>query len=240
MRMIATVAVLLAAGGMLSAQGGSGWVALQGGSVSQPSDSPFKASPALGIGLGGWFTNWFGAEASVLNSRMEAKATGVKGDATHVMVSGLLGFNPGGTTLFPFVRLGLGAAAFKGDLKDIEGDRRATYHAGLGLQGHFGQHFMGVLEFRGVRVGKKDPKRNETMGLLGFGYRWGGSTRVGKASPASSELIILRRPLVEVVPDLPQPPPVEVMPVLPQNSAVEALPAVSPQRPAVEALPTAP
>jgi opacity protein-like surface antigen len=240
MRMIATVAVLLTAGGLLSAQEGSGWVALQAGSISQPSDSPFKAGPALGVGVGGWFTNWFGAEASVLNSRMEVKESGLKGDATHAMVSGLLGFNPGGATWIPFIRLGLGAVACKGDLKDVEGDRRATYHAGLGLQGHFGRNLLGMLEFRGIRVGKKDPKRNETLGLVGFGYRWGGSTRVGKSSPASSEPLVVNRPMVQVVPDSPQQPVVEAMPVLPQKPAVEALPAVSSQRPAVEALPTAP
>jgi hypothetical protein len=239
MRMFATVAVLLTAVGSLSAQEGTGWLDLQGGYVKQGADSVYKASPAFGLGIGGWFGNAWGAEVSVLNTRLETKATGLKGDETHAMISGLINFNPGGTAVFPFLRLGAGIVTFKGDLKSLELSRRAEFHGGFGVQGCLGEHFLGVVEFRESRVGRRTPYRNEAMGILGLGYRWGGSARVGKASPASSEPAPPRRPMVEALPSLPQEPGVEVVPASPQRPAVEVVPTPAP-KPAVEALPTPP
>jgi hypothetical protein len=214
-------------------------VDLQGGHVKLSSDSAYKASQAFGIGFGGWFADWCGAEVSVLNTRLATKLAGTSGNETHGMISGLLNFNPGGAAVFPFLRLGAGVVAFKGDLKNIEGSRRAEYHGGVGVQGCFGGHFLGVLEFREARVGRKTPYRNEAMGLLGLGYRWGGSARVGKAVPAGSELPTPRRPMVEELPTSSQQPAVEAVPEFPQRPAVEVVP-TSPQKPAVEALPTSP
>jgi len=223
MRILPSVAVLLAAAGTVSAQEGAGWVVLQGGSVVSMSGDVLKGGPVFGLGVGGWFTNRWGAEVAVLSTQVKVKATEVKGQEAQGLVSVLFNFNPGGT-FAPFVRLGLGVVANQGDLKDLEGDQRASAHGGLGVQGRFGNHLFTVVEVRDTRVGRKTPFHNEVAGLLGFGYRWGGGTSGGRGVPAAAGPGLPRRPVVEAVPaGTPVPGAEEVRPK-PQAPGGEVLP----------------
>jgi len=226
MRILTSVAVLLVAANALSAQAGAGWVVLQGGSVASISGGVLKGGAVFGVGAGGWFTDHWGAEAALLSSQVEVKATGQKGQEAQGLVSALFNFNPGGT-FAPFLRLGLGVIAYQGDLKDTQGDRRSSAHGGLGVQGRFGAHLLGVVEVRGTRVGRKDPTYNESALLLGVGYRWGGRPFVGKGIPASAAPVPVSQPQVEA---LPPGPPVSGAEELPQQ----------PQAPGAVIVPTPP
>ena len=237
MRIVPAIAALFTAAGLLPAQEGSGWVVVQGGAAASTSGGVLKAGTIVGLGVGGWFTDHWGAEVSILDTQVKLKATERKGQETHGAVSALFNFNPGGTRLVPFARLGLGVIANRGDLKDLEGDRRASAHAGVGLQAGFGGPLLGSAEFRWTRIGRNDPRHNEAAWLLGVGYRWGGSASGGKGLPATSGPAPLPRPLVEALPPSPQAPGVEVVPQRPQGPGAEALPPPSNPPPPVILLP---
>jgi hypothetical protein len=239
MRIATPLAVLFAGAGWLSAQESAGWVSLQGGSIKQATHSTLKASSTYGLGLGGWFTNRWGIEVAVLKSQIGYKTTELKGDETHAMLSGLFNFNPGGGTFFPFVRLGLGTTTFGGELKSTESSRRASYHGGLGVQGFFSERGMGFLEFREIRVGKNSPIRNEAIGLMGVGFRWGARERTGKAITAAWEPQTTPSLMVEALAAPSQaPPPVIALPAPAQAApSVIALPPPTQTVPPVVALP---
>jgi len=204
MRKTALAALLLVGSGSLVAQEGTQWANVQAGYIKQTNqDQLFHDSGAFGLGLGLWINDHWGIEASGLYSRIESKATGRKDSETHAFLSGLYNFLPGKSFL-PYGRFGLGVTSPSGELGAKD---RPNYHVGLGVQAFFVENLMAFAEVRDVRVGTKSPARNELIGLVGLGYRWGGQPKVIAPPPPEPPPPEPPKPVEEVKPVPPPPPP---------------------------------
>ncbi len=206
MRISALAVFMLAAASGLNAQEGTKWVNAQGAYIVQD-HSYLKDNFGYGLGLGTWFTDRWGAEVSVLNTDIKGKGIldGLSGRETHGFLSGLMNLNPGGEKFFPYLRLGLGGTQVASPWS-LKGDSttRFNYHAGVGVQAHLAENFIGSLEARAVRVETQET-RSEYQALVGLGYRWGGS-RVA-APPPPPPAPEPPKPVEEVKPVPPPPPP---------------------------------
>jgi len=218
MRITAMAALLLATAGSLSAQEGTKWVQAQGAYVVQ-NHSWLKDDLGYGLGLGTWITDRWGVELSALNTDLKGKNAldALSGRETHAALAGLMNFNPGGTTWFPYLRLGLGGTQLE---KPWSGKSDSTthfgFHGGVGVQAHLAENFIASLEGRGMRMEGRRTSHNEYVALLGLGYRWGGGrTATPPPPPPAPEP---PKPVQAVPQPLPPPPP-EPAPVQPLEEA---------------------
>ncbi len=208
--------LLVGAASLLQAQEGNKWVDVQAAGITQDDKwrgIEFKDNFGWGLGVGGWLTDRWGLEGSVLGTNLRSKnlTPARHGRELHGFVSALFNFNPGDHTFYPYLRVGAGSTTV--DAAWAEKNARTTrfqYHGGLGVQGFFAEHVIASVEARAVRIDTRT-QRTELMGLLGLGYRWGASVPVVVPPPAPVEEV---QP-VEPPPPPPPPPPVEeVKPVV--------------------------
>ena len=238
MKKTALALLLIGAAGLLQAQEGTKWFNVQGAYIHQDGDWSGREfyemikpdfdidnSFGYGVGLGTWLTNRWGLEGSILTTKLEADGFTLprqynfleipdqSGRETHFFASGLMNLNPGGEKFYPYLRAGIGATHLEEpwSAKDSS-TTKFQYHGGLGIQGFFAEHVIASAEARYVHINSHD-SRNELMGILGLGYRWGNEPVAApepEPEPAPA-------PVVEPVappPPPPPPPPVEVKPVV--------------------------
>ena len=238
MKKTAIALLLIGATGLLQAQEGTKWFNVQGAYITQDKwdglgfptynggtvrpDFDIDNSFGYGVGLGTWLTNRWGLEGSVLTTKLKADGFGVsrevqtpipdqEGRETHFFASGLMNLNPGGEKFFPYLRAGIGATLLEEPWS--QKDSSATkfqYHGGLGVQGFFAEHVIASAEARYVHINSHD-SRNELMGILGIGYRWGNEP-VAAPEPEPEPAPVVAEPVAPPPP--PPPPPVEVKPVV--------------------------
>ncbi len=215
MRVTVITALLLATTGSLFAQEGTKWVQAQGAYIVQDS-SHIKDGFGYGLGLGTWITDRWGVEFSALNTDLDGKGGIPSGRETHGFLSGLMNFNPGGTTWFPYLRLGLGGTQMESPYSySTDTTTRFNFHGGLGVQAHLAANFIASLEARAVRI-ETDTSRSEYMALLGLGYRWGGGRTVATPPPPPAPAPEPPKPVEEVKavpPPPPEPVPAPVQPI---------------------------
>jgi len=222
MRMASVVVLSLVAAGSLVAQEGTKWVSAQGAYLVQDSSS-LKDGFGYGLGLGTWFTDRWGMELSALNTDLKVKDFDLKARETHGFISGLMNFNPGGTTWFPYLRLGVGGTQLASPWSGkTDSTTRFNFHGGLGVQAHLAENFLATLEARAVRI-ETDTSRSEYQAILGLGYRWGGS-----------------RPAAVPPPPPPPPPPAPEPPKPVEAVKPPPPPAPEPPPPVEEAKPVPP
>lgn len=233
---------VLAIAGTAIAQEGTTWIGLQGGAnvpVTRHGTGPaaYKAAPIIGIGGGKWLTDRWGAELHGLTSQHEVKRTGLKGDEHHVGLSALFNLNPGGNTVYPYLRLGLSMVTMGYELNaDRISRERPGYVGGLGIQGFTEQKIWSFMELRGVRVGTNDSTHNDIQGLIGVGYRWGGQ---GKPVPAPLPPVVPMAPVTKSI-ELPPPPPPAPAPVPPPPPPPPPAPVPVPEPPKPAPVPPPP
>ena len=211
--------LLIGSTGFLQAQEGTKWIDLQTAYITQQEKwrgIDIKDSVGLGLGIGGWLTDRWGLEGSVLGTELKSKnlTPAQKGRELHGFASALFNLNPGDHTFYPYLRAGLGATTVAAVWSQKnEHTTRFQYHGGVGVQGFFAEHVLGNAEVRMVRV-DTPTSRNEIMGLLGLGYRWGASQPMAAVPPPPPPPTVEEVKPVEPPP--PPPPPVveEVKPVV--------------------------
>ena len=218
MKKTALVLLLVAAGGLLQAQEGTKWIALQGAYITQDGKwrgIETKDNLGLGLGLGGWLTDRWGLEGSFLTTDLKSKnlTPRQKGSETHGFASALFNLNPGVNPFYPYLRAGLGASKVADPWSQTDkSTTRFQYHAGVGVQGFIAEHLMASAEARVVRIETKS-SRTEYMALLGLGYRWGAATPAAVEPPPPPPAV---EEVKAVEPPPPPPPPIveEVKPVV--------------------------
>jgi opacity protein-like surface antigen len=213
----------LVIGTALVAQEPQYWVGVQGGyDFRAEQDLGLKGYGIGGATLGAWFTPRWGAELSLLASRIPF-TEGAYVNEYHGHLLGVFNLYPNASPWAPYLKAGLGAAtldapaAYGGDTTT-----RFSYTGGLGVQGRFRDHLLLGLEARAVRVNSYSPF-TETMGLAMVGFRWGRKP-VPQAAPIPMampepevlppprpELEHLAEPLAIAPPPPPPPPPAKII-----------------------------
>ncbi|BDU74219.1 OmpA family protein [Mesoterricola silvestris] len=215
---LATALALVA--GPLSAQEGQKWLGMQAGYDWQAnSERGAKDNPAFGFSMGQWFSSRWGGEVSVLGTQLKSKVGGFTADEYHAHLSGLFNLAPGATTWVPYLRAGAGSTTVDTPFSFSNGyTTRFSYHAGAGVQGHFGENFLLGLEARGVRI-ETQKSYTEVLGLVTLGFRWGQAAKPAPAPVAAPAPEPAPAPKVEPPPPpppapvvAPPPPPAPVAP----------------------------
>ncbi len=228
MRTRSLLTTLLACAASLGAQEGTNWVALQGAYVKQQDSSHLKDGAGLGLGLGRWFTDRWGAELGVLGAELKPDPSGDKKTETNPSLSALFNFRPGATDWIPYLRAGLGASYQPKPILGSDGDWRALYLAGLGVQFFPGERLVSSVELRAQRIGTDTPFRTEWLALAGFGYRWGGGRVLPPPPPPPAPEPAPAPEPVKAEPVAPPPPPPP--PPAPVEEAAKPVPPPPPQK----------
>ena len=202
--------LIVGAASLLQAQEGTKWIDVQAAYITQEGKwrgIEIKDNLGLGFGIGGWLTDRWGWEVSLLGTELKSnnRTPALKGRENHGFASALFNFNPGDHTYYPYLRVGLGATSVAADwAQKNERTTRFQYHGGLGVQGFSGEHVIASAEARAVRINTKSA-RTEWMGVLGLGYRWG-TPMPAVAAPPPPPMVEEVKP---VEPPPPPPPPIE-------------------------------
>ena len=225
MKLTVCVFLLTAATGSLFAQDGTSWVQIQGAYVD-PYSKTVENSPGYGAGVGTWLNDRWGAELSLLTSKADLKNTtpGQRGSETHTFLTGLYSLCPGNAGFNPFLRAGAGLTQVGSPWVYNKKSNVANLTAGIGFQSQLRENFLFTFEAREVRVTAAYP-HYETLGMMGLGYRWGGSRSVRTTSaPAAQPVAPKVEPAPMAPPPPPPPPPVVAEPTVMPPPPVQAPP----------------
>jgi OmpA-OmpF porin, OOP family len=229
MRLLLFATTLTLIAGPLAAQEGQKWIGVQGGyDLQNNTERNAKDNAIVGGAAGMWLTSRWGAELSVLGTQLRSKVDATKDNELHGHLSLLMNFLPDARTCHPYLRVGLGASSVATPWSfSKDTTTRFSYHAGVGVQTFLNESFLLGLEARGVRI-ETLKSYTETLGLVTFGYRFGGTKAAPMAAPSPAPRpepvpeppapkveVPAPAPVVEPPPPPPTPAPAPVAPVAP-------------------------
>lgn len=178
------LAVLLLSGaGLAQAEDSEKWAVAKVGYV-QPDDCHcLKDTEVMGVGYGAWLNARWGIEADFLRLNLQQKHGGPSGYEQALNAAALFNLRPGKKQWVPYLRAGLGLVRVPSPFTSTSEDQtRLTYHGGIGVQHPFLQHGFATFEARVSSV-QTHIQRSEYSGLIGLGYRWGGTSASRSAAP---------------------------------------------------------
>jgi outer membrane protein OmpA-like peptidoglycan-associated protein len=212
--------------GLMAAEPGpapQSWVQGKVAYVKPDSCNCIKDLGAFGLGAGTWFAPRWGYELDFLTGHLDSRHTSASAKERELQGALLYGLNPTGTTWFPYLRVGLGAAQVGGPYSLGPGvTNRFAFHEGIGVQGFLGKHLMTSLEARALTIDTQ-VRRTEKQALLGVGLRWG-APAAGAVSPAPGVAALTAPAAVSAPPPPPTPVAVPAPPPPPPPAAVPAPP----------------
>jgi hypothetical protein len=172
-----TLFLLTALGTSVAAHAAQGtqWVAVKGAYTQFENHSQVKDQVGYGIGYGGWCTDHFGVDLTLLRTQLKSNIVTATGTGYQHQFLGSLLFNffPEGERVSPYFAVGMGATETPGMFSDSHRQTiRANYHAGLGAQFRLGENWSLTLDSKYVRT-TATQVRNDWVNTVGIGVAWG-------------------------------------------------------------------
>ena len=175
--MIRSFLLLSALGTSMVAYGAQGtqWVVVKGAHTQFEDHYQVKDQTGWGLGYGGWCSDHFGVDLTVLRTQLKSSIPTATGTSYQHQFLGSLLFNffPEGERIAPYFAVGMGATETPRLFSDSgQQTIRANYHAGLGAQFRLGERWSLQLDSKYVRT-TAATTRNDWVNTVGIGVAWG-------------------------------------------------------------------